>query len=934
MKAKLFFLLMILCFISLGALIPPEITNMPLPNDPDVITGMLPNGLKYCVMRNAKPEKRIELRLIVDAGSVNEDEDQLGLAHFTEHMAFNGSKNFPRTEMVEYLTSIGMGFHNGLNGGTTYDWTMYMFKLPTEDETKLRKGFSILSDIAWQLSMDSSEIERERGIIMEEWRLGQSAQQRVSDKVDAVRMAGSRYEKRNPIGTIENLKAFQHDSLRRFYHDWYRPDLQTVVMVGDYDPQVMKAMVEEYFGVIPARKDPRPKEEYPVPDNPEPRSIVVLDKELPMTNVQVTWKKHFPKVTDLGTYYEDLKRQLFYAMFNARMEELMLRPDPPFGYAWGYSADWLKNFSASTLGAICSEGKSEEALQALLQEISRIKQHGYLPAELDRAKQELIRSAEKAVAEKPTRDSEELIWELVFPMLQNTNILSPEQHESFIKGMLAEIGIEEVNAIVDDMISSDNLTISLSGTDKEGAVYPTKERMLGIYNDVKNQELEAWVDNTINEPILENIPKPGKIAKEKVFKASGIKQWTLSNGITVYSKQTDFKADEVLLWAGSPGGRAVLSPEIAKAADIIPLYVQSSGFGKFDGTALQKALAGKVAQVNMFVDTYREGLRGSCSPKDMELMFQMLYQYIKAPRFDEATFNTAVTRTRSFIQNAELDPENAFFDSLTAYTNNHHPLKSSLKAEDLDKMTFSQMQQVYMDRFGDFTDFSFYIVGAFDEALLKDYCTTYLANLPANKRIEKIKDVGIKTFAGSKQVRFQKGESDRAFASNVTAGTFSYSFENKTAINAMLHISDEKLRENVRENLSGVYAIAIWPELIRYPQPEFTVTTWMGCDPEKVDMLSEATFATLDSLKNGLFDDKYMAAAKTTLLSNYEQDIKTNRYWMARMSDNVFNKQPIDDFLDFHQYIKRLDKKAIVKAANQYLTFDKKKLSVIMLPQK
>lgn len=934
MKAKLLLIVMVICTLSMSALIPPELTTMPLPSDPDVLTGVLPNGLKYCVLRNAKPEKRIELRLIVDAGSVNEDEDQLGLAHFTEHMAFNGSKNFPRTEMVEYLTSIGMGFHNGLNGGTTYDWTIYMFKLPTEDEAKLRKGFSILSDIAWQLSMESSEIDRERGIIMEEWRLGQSADQRVDDKINAVRMAGSRYEKRNPIGTIENLKIFQHDSLRRFYHDWYRPDLQTVVMVGDYDPQVMKAMVEEYFGVIPARTDPRPKEEYPVPDNPEPRSIVVLDKELPMTNIQVTWKKHFPKVEDLGTYYEDLKRQLFYAMFNARMEELMLRPDPPFSYAWGYSADWLKNFSASTLGAICTEGKSEAALQTLLQEISRIKQHGYLPAELDRAKQELIRSAETEVAKKPTRDSEELIWELVFPMLQGTSILSAEQHESFIKGMLAEIGIEEVNAIVDDMISSENLTISLSGTEKVGAVYPPKERLLEIYNEVKSLPQDAWVDNTINEPILETIPQAGKITKEKVFKASGIKQWTLSNGVTVYSKQTDFKADEVLLWAGSPGGRAALSPEIARAADIIPLYAQSSGFGKFDGTALQKALAGKVASVNMFVDIYREGLRGTCSPKDMELMFQMLYQYIQAPRFDEATFDTAVTRTRSFIQNAQLDPQNAFFDSLMAYTYDHHPLNAGLKAEDLDRMTFEQMQQVYLDRFGDFSDFSFYVVGAFDEALLKDYCTTYLANLPANKRIEKIKDVGIKTFAGSKQVRFQKGESDRAFASNVTAGKYGYKPGDNASLNAIMLVSSEKLRENVRENLSGAYTIGLWPDLIRYPKPEFTVTTWMGCDPEKVDMLSEATFATLDSLKSGQFDNKYLESAKTTMLSSYEQDIKTNRYWMSRMSDNVFNKLPIDSFLDYPNYVSRLDKKAMVKAANKYLSFDKKKLSVIMIPQK
>ncbi|MDY0151824.1 MAG: pitrilysin family protein, partial [Candidatus Cloacimonas sp.] len=377
MKGIWLSIILLICAISLNALIPAEYAPMPLPVDPAVVHGTLANGLNYYIMPNAKPEKRIELRLLIDAGSVQEDDDQLGLAHFVEHMAFNGSKNFPRSEMVEYLSSIGMGFHNGLNGGTSYDYTVYQFKLPTEDETKLRKGLTILSDIAWQLSMNPSEIERERGVIQEEWRLGQDAQHRVNDQMNNVRFAGSRYALRNPIGTIENIRTFKPESLIRFYRDWYRPDLQSVVIVGDYPAETLKSMIEEYFGAIPKRENPRVKESYPVPDNPEPRALVVLDKELPYTLIQATWKKEAEPVVDLGSYYTKLKRDLFYQMFNARMQEIGMQPDTPFTYAVGFMQSWLKSFSASTLMAIPTEGRSEEAAISMLRETIRIREHGF-----------------------------------------------------------------------------------------------------------------------------------------------------------------------------------------------------------------------------------------------------------------------------------------------------------------------------------------------------------------------------------------------------------------------------------------------------------------------------------------------------------------------------------------------------------------------------
>ena len=925
-------LILICCILNLGAIIPPEYTSYPLQQDPEVISGTLDNGLKYYIKQNAKPEKRLELRLYINAGSIVEDDDQRGLAHFVEHMAFNGTKNFPRTEMVDYLTSIGMGYHNGLNGGTSYDYTVYEFKLPTDDENKMRKGISILSDIAWQVSFEPSEIERERGVIQEEWRLGQSAQQRIQDQIDKVRFAGSRYAERNPIGTIENIKTFKQESLIRYYQDWYRPDLETVFIVGDCDPQKMESLVKEYFGIIPKRENPRPRLSYPVPDNIEPRAVTVLDKEQPYTMLRSTWKVKTAPVTDLISLYNEMKQDLFFTMVNSRLQELSQQPDPSFSYAYMYNANWLQGFNATDCIMIANEGRSEDAFRTLITELARIRQYGYQSAELERAKQIMIRQAEKWVADKPTMDSEDVIWELLNAVMSGDTIISAEFYEQMLKGLINEIALSEVNDIVDDVITSENLTLSLAGTDKPGANYPSQEELLAIYHQAITQELEPWEDITVNEPLLETIPHPGKINKEKVFPKSGIKQWKLSNGVTVYSKKTDFKADEVILVAQSPGGKAKLKPEDYKAAEIMSQYFNVSGFGNFDAPALQKALAGKIVYVYPTISTYYEGWRGSCSPQDLELMFQLLYQYNYAPRFNEEAFSTAVASTRAWIQNRLLEPSNAFFDTLFVLMFNNHPLKRNLHPEELDSITLKQVKDIFQERFGDYTDFTFYVVGNFDEEQLKNYCQTYLANLPVKGRKEKMTDTGVRAFNGKKEISFHKG-TERSFVSNVTNNKASISPQNNVQQAALQMIAYEKLRENVRENMSGAYVVEIQSSYDYMPEPGIFTFTWMGCNPDRARELNAATFATLDSLKNGLFADKYIESTKTTLHKKYEENIKSNRYWVTNMSENISHNLPIDCFLDYPALYDKLNKKAITKTAKQYYVFDKSLLSVYMFPE-
>ncbi|HNQ43106.1 MAG TPA: pitrilysin family protein, partial [Candidatus Cloacimonadota bacterium] len=563
--------LLVLLSIALIAVsnLSAQLEQIPLPQDPNLITGQLANGLTYYIMRNAKPEKIAELRLFVEAGSVNEDEDQLGLAHFTEHMAFNGTKNYQKSEVVDYLSSIGMGYYNGLNAMTSYDFTMYQLKIPTDNKEQLGKGFHILSDMAYQLSFDPEEIERERGVIIEEWRMGQNANSRVNDILNKVRYAGSRYAQRSPIGTYEVLSTFKHETLKRFYQDWYRPDLQSVVVIGDFDPDEILALIEQYFGVIPARVNPRPVQDFPVPDFPQPRAVVATDPEFPYAMIQASWKRESKAFATLADFSRELTESLCFMMLNDRFGEISLGENPPYTMAVSHSDNMLKGLANTNLFAITGEGKILQALRVLISEAERVRTHGFVQSEFDRAKTKLLSQMEKQVLEMNTRDSDNLVWELFDTLTHGEVYVGPQQSLQLTQALLQMIDINLVNAVIDELITEENLTVSYASNDRPGMQHPTEAELLAVVNEVKAAEIEAYEDNEINEPLLETIPLPGSITSEIRYPRSGICKWVLSNGITVFAKQTGFKADEILFTAKSPGGRSAYTPEQMIAAQIL-----------------------------------------------------------------------------------------------------------------------------------------------------------------------------------------------------------------------------------------------------------------------------------------------------------------------------------------------------------------------------
>nr|MDK2850443.1 zinc protease [Candidatus Cloacimonadota bacterium] len=931
---KVFWLSLLTLALSFSfAQLPQELAEMPLPDDPEIITGTLENGLTYYIKQNSQPANIAELRLYVDAGSIVEDEDQRGLAHFTEHMAFNGSENFGRSEIVDYLASIGMGFANGLNAMTSYDFTMYQLKIPTNDTEQLEKGFLILSDMADKVSFDPEELEKERGVIIEEWRMGQNAMSRINEQTFKVRFAGSRYATRMPIGTYEVLSTFGRDEIVRFYEDWYRPDLQSVVVVGDIDPERAINLVQKYFGNIPARENPRPREIYEVPDHPAPRAVVATDPEFPYSTITASWRREPQSFNTVGDYLKDLQESLFFAMLNARLDELVQGENPPFSFAQANSGSMMKSFSSTDLLAYTASGKNQEALRVLLTEAERIRRYGFTDSELERAKSSYIRSLEREVEESSTRDSDRIVWDIFETLIFGNTIISAEQNLALASQFVNIIPVEAVNAVIEDLITEENLTIIYESIEKAGMEHPTEEQLLAVYGEVQNLEIEPYEDNEISEPLMDPLPNPGSITKRKSIGDSGIQQWTLSNGVQVYSKHTDFKADEILFSAKSPGGYSRYDSDDAMTAQLLGNYLSISGVGDFDRNAMSRIMNGKIASVNLYVDTYYEGFQGSASPRDLETLFQLVYQYGTNPRFDQSSLNSMINQLKPFLEHSGTNPEQVFFDSLQAFSYDHHPLKESLKIEHLDKLKLEDFVRIHNDRFADFSDFAFFFTGNFDEEALEEYAKIYLANLPTSRRKDKIVDKGILPISGKHDVKFYKGSSESAYVAHVTNGKMQYKDDEKVAISALNLVLNEKLRENIREELSGVYVIQAWNTYEMHPKEHYMLNIFMTCSPDRVDELNEAIFATIDSICAGNFAQRYVDSTKAVLQKRYEESMSQNRYWLARMSDNAFSKEKMDSFLDHPSRYEKIDKKQIVNSAKKYLNFDKNHLSVVMIPE-
>lgn len=926
---------MLLLLFLLGAVLTAQVMpdlNADLPVDPELVIGKLPNGLTYYIKVNRHPEKRAELRLVTNIGSVQEDDDQQGLAHFTEHMAFNGTKHFAKSELVDYLNSIGMGYANGLNAGTGLDNTTYQLQVPTDNAEQFRKGFLILSDWAHGVSFDTQEIDRERGVIIEEWRMGQGAGQRISDAVMKVNFAGSRYAERMPIGKLEVLQKFTSDTIKRFYNDWYRPDLQAVVAVGDFDPRVVESLIKEYFSPIPAKESPRPLGFYNIPDHNETRVALVSDPEATDTEIQLYWKQPVAEFRTVQQYRNSLITNLFTQMLNMRLQELTQKAEPPFVYAYNFKFNITASKASYIMAASASETGIMDAYKALLTESERVRRYGFTASEFERTRQQLVRNSERMLAEKDKQDSDRLVWRYVSAFTRENPVMSIEQNVALNRYLYAGIALQEVNDLCTEMMPDSNLVIAVSAPQKEGVVLPGQDQLLTLLAQVRTQEIAPYVDQFSEEALLSQKLKPVKVAKEKKYKQTGIKEWKLKNGITVLFKQTDFKNDEILLRAYSPGGTSQYALEDVFEAREAANIIMESGVNGFNASALQKKLSGKIVRIEPFIGSESEGFTANCSKADLETLFQLVYLYSTTPRLDDESYASWLAKEQAMLQNQALDPQSAFFDSLSGFWFDFNPRTRTLKVADLPALQSERVLQIYSDRFADFSDFTFIFVGSFEEKQLKAFSEKYLSNLPSRGRKEQYIDHGVRFTQGKKDLTVYKGLDDKSTVMLTIHTPAELHSKTRQELRSLSLLMDEKLRENIRETRSGVYFVGAWGSVDKYPYPYTQIDIYMQCAPERTEELTDAILTTLDSLKAGLFDEKYVNVVRMTSQKRLETDLRENRWWLNSIYDQVFYGYSLNDLLSDRSDLAGLDMSQLRRTTAEYLNHDTHLVKGTLLP--
>ncbi len=895
-----------------------------LPLNPNVKTGRLQNGLTYFILQNKRPEKRMELRIAVNAGSTAENDDQLGIAHFVEHMAFNGTRHFKKSELVDYLESIGTKFGPHLNAYTSFDETVYMMRVPTDSATQVNNAFLILEDWAGGLTFDTTEINKERGVVIEEWRLGQGAFERMRNKYWPVIFKDSRYEIRLPIGKKEILETVPYEKLIAFYKDWYRPDNMAVIAIGDFDVNEIEKKIIEHFSNLSNPQNERPVQSWDVPDQPRLDIAKVTDKEAPYTMIEMSYRHPKQDTKNEQDYRRNMVQNLYNGLINSRLEELINKPDAPFNYAYTYYGNMVRNKSNYTSFAIVNDKKIMKGLEALVQENERVRRYGYTPGEFDRQKKELMRNIEKQYAERDKTESANFTYELVSYFLEGNPSEGAEKAYELHKKYLDGISIEEVNALAKEWILPEgrNAFVVIQAPEKAGVVLPDDDAIRKIFNDAEKLVLKPYEDKTSNVPLLAKKPLAGKIISTKtdtLFKYTELK---LSNGATVVYKKTNFKNDDIQFRAHSWGGSGLYSVRDDMSIGMAGGIMEKSGLGSFDKTQLDKSLKGKTVSIYPYITEISENIYGNSSPNDLETLMQMVYLYFTSPRNDKSGYEAFMEQQKGFIENRKLDPENAFYDTVQVTMSGYHERRRPWTIELLNEVKHDRAFTVFKERFANAGDFTFYFVGNIDEAKIKKFACNYIASIPSKNIKETWKDVNVQTPKGIVKKTVKRGIEPKSSVSFEFTGPATFSAKENMDMKALASLLSIKLRESLREEKGGTYGVDCYGHISRIPKIEYDLSISFGCAPANVDSLTQAALDVIEKVKKSGCDDKDLTKLKETFRRERETNLRENNWWINNlmskynMKDNLPSQKELDD------YLAKLNSEDLKVAAIKYLKLD------------
>jgi zinc protease len=913
---------------------PADKEDMPLALWPEVKHGALSNGLSYYILKHRKPEHRAFLWLAVNAGAVFEDDDQRGLAHFDEHMAFNGTKRFPKAEIINYLERIGMRFGADINARTGFDDTVYELEVPTDDKAFVAKGLDILRDWAGDVTYDPVEVDKERGVVKEEWRLGRGASQRIFDKQAPVLFKGSRYAVRLPIGLPEILDKAPRDRLAKFYKDWYRPDLMAVIAVGDFDDTAaIEKEIQARFGDLKNPANERARIVAGVPKADGTRVSIETDRELPSTVVSVfNVLPHRSEST-----YKDFRRivveQVYQSILNDRFAVIGRRPDAPFAAAAAGIESETREIDAFARQAQAKPGQAAAALESLFTEVLRVERHGVTQSELDRTRTVLARGYEQNEAEESTSDSRDYTEEFTRNFFEGEFMIGRKMEKELTLKYLPTVTVAEMNALAKSYGGADNRVILIAGPDAAKATLPSRDRALAIVDEVAKSKIDPWEDRAVTAKLMEQLPRPGKITKETKVDAIEVTEWRLSNGARVIVKPTDYQADQIALVGTSPGGMAIAKDKDFRDARFADNLAALGGVGELDIEAVQKVLAGKHVTASAAIDETTESVEATASARDLEAMFQLVYLEMTQPRKDERAI--AVWRTNLADQLADRlrVPEVQFSIKSQALLYHNSVRRLPPEPADIPKVNADKALAFYKDRFGDATDFTFVLVGAFDLATVRPLVETYLASLPARGRKEKQKDLGIRRARGVVKQAWNLGQEPKARVQIMFHGDDTWTRDKDRDMFILGQVLSIRLREVLREDRGGVYGVGVGGSIARAPHQERTFTISFGCDPARVDELVKATFDEIAQVQASGIGAEYLEKVKQTFSRERETQLRNNGFWIGWLTSAYTHGDDPTLVLDPSKMIARMTSDNVKAAAKRYLDA-KQYFEPILLPAK
>ncbi len=903
-----------------------------LPMDASVLRGKLANGFEYYIRHNAEPKDRVVMYLATKVGSILENEEEVGLAHFLEHMQFNGTKHFPKNQLVDYLQKAGVRFGSDLNAYTGFDETVYQLPIPSDDPELLKNGLQVMRDWAQEALLDGEEIDKERGVVLNEMLGGRGAEQRMRDRYLPMILNQSRYANRLPIGTKDVIENFSHETLRNFHRNWYRPDLQALIVVGDIDVAAMEAQVKALFADLRNPADAPARADYAIPLTGKNQFMSVTDPEMPQTVVQVIIKHPEAKVETVADYRTQLAKSLFNQLAGARFAELTRQSDPPFIQGGGSIGGFLRGLDAFTMFVAAKPGELQRGFEAVVTEFERIRRHGFTATELERAKSNFLTGIESGYAERDKRKSDSYVEGYLNHFLQGETVLGNEDRYRLGKQLIGTITLDDVNAIGTRYYTDTNRDILIMAPERDKGSLPDEAAVNGWLAGVQAADIAAYDDNVQDVPLLETLPQPGTVTKRTERPELGMTELVLGNGVRVVLKPTDFKNDEINMTASSPGGTSLYDDADFLSATYASAVVGGSGLGPYDATQLTKYLSGKKVQVRPYISERSEGFSASSGKKDLQTAFELIYGYYTVPRLDSDVFQGYLQRIRASLANRLDDPNAVFSDTINAVLYNNNIRRTSMTVEQVDQIDAQRAFAIYKERFADASDLTLTIVGSFTEDGILPLLLQYVGALPATGKGEQARDLGIYPPAKGLARTVNRGKEPKSSVRLYYFGDYAYSEAENMQLDALESILNIKLIERLREAESGVYGVSASASYSKYPRHRYSFSIGYGTSPDMVEPLMASALDEVAKIKQHgpeqVDIDKFVSEQQRVL----EVQLRENGFWLGHLSNAYQNGEDPAYILKYRDALRDVTAESVKAIANKYLV-DDRLFRFILMPE-